>query len=137
MNAQAGRFQDRAQIGDRGAFAVGAGDMNDRRQSPFGMIELREQPMHPLQAEIDAARMQSRQPRDQRIERGLRSGGRRVHACGAAGAVSGAMTTGAASETCGTGLGAFSRAGDFVNSRSSRPKVGRNSWRCTTMSIMP
>ena len=46
--------------------------------------------MHPLEAEIDALGMQRGQPRDQFAERRLRFGRRRVHACGAAGAASGA-----------------------------------------------
>jgi len=37
----------------------------------------------------------------------------------------------------GTGFDADSSAGDLVSSRHSRARVGRRSWRCTTMSIMP
>ena len=39
MHALAGGFQDRAQEGDGRALAVGAGDMDDRRQLALGMIE--------------------------------------------------------------------------------------------------
>ena len=69
MDAQARGFEDRAQIGDGGALAVGAGDMDHRRQLAFGMIEPRQQPVHAIEAEIDAPRMQRRQPRDQFTER--------------------------------------------------------------------
>ena len=69
VDAQARGFQDRAQIGDRRALAVGAGDMDDRRQFALGMIEPLQQPMHPLEIEIDALRMQRGQPRDQFAER--------------------------------------------------------------------
>ena len=34
-------------------------------------------------------------------------------------------------------IGAVSSAGDFVSRRQSRARVGRSSWRCTTMSTMP
>ena len=71
MDAQARRFQDRAQISDRRALAVGAGDVDHRRQLALGMIEPLQQPVHPIQAEIDALRMQRRQPRDQFFERTL------------------------------------------------------------------
>ena len=69
VDAQARRFQDRAQIGDRRTLAIGAGDMDHRRQFAFGMIEPLQQPLHPLEAEIDAAGMQRGQPRDQFAER--------------------------------------------------------------------
>ena len=71
------------------------------------------------------------------VERRPRSGGGRVHACGAAGAVSGADTIWAGSDTSGAAFGAVSSAGDLVSRRQSRAKVGRSSWRCTTMSTMP
>ena len=101
--------------------------MNDRRQPAFGMIELSQQMMHPIQTEIDPAWMQARQPRDQVVERRLSSGGRGIHACGAAGAASGAGMTDAASDTCGAGFGVLSSAGDLVNNRHSRANVGRSS----------
>jgi hypothetical protein len=46
MRAQAGRFGDGAQKGAGGAFAIGAGDMNHRRQRAFGMAQ-------PLEADRD------------------------------------------------------------------------------------
>ena len=80
VDAQARGFQDRPQIGDGRALAVGAGDMNHRRQLALGMIQPLQQPMHPLEIEIDAFGMQGGQPRDQFTERLRRFGGRRVHA---------------------------------------------------------
>ena len=73
-------FQDRAQVGDRRTFAVSAGDVDDRRQLPFGMIEPIQQAMHALEGQVDALGMQLRQPRDHFVERRWRFGGRRVHA---------------------------------------------------------
>ena len=136
VDAQACCFERRAQIGDRRAFAVGARDMDHRRQLGFRMIEPRQQAVHAIEAEIDALRMQGRQPRDQFTERpGI--GGRQVHAWGAAGTASGVGTICAGSTTCGEGFEAASSAGDLVRIRHSRASVGRISWRCTTMSIMP
>ena len=136
MHAQAGGLEDRAQVRDGRTLAVGARDMDHRRQRGFRMIEPRQQAVHAIEAEIDALRMQGRQPRDQFTER-LGFGGRQVHAWGAAGTASGAETIWAGSVTCGEGFEAASSAGDLVKSRHSRASVGRISWRCTTMSIMP
>ena len=47
MNAKARRLQQRAQISHRRALAVGAGDMDHRRQLAFGMAE-------PFQQALDA-----------------------------------------------------------------------------------
>ena len=58
MDPQACGFQNRAQIRDRRTLAVGAGDMNDRWQLAFGVTEPFQQPMHPLQAEVDTLGMQ-------------------------------------------------------------------------------
>ncbi len=43
VHAPAGRLADRAQEGAGAALAVGAGDMDHRRQAPLGMAELGEQ----------------------------------------------------------------------------------------------
>src|ERR1700730_2010976 len=137
MNAQARGFQNRAQIRDRRTLAIGAGDVNDRRQLAFGMFEPLQQPQHPLQAQIDTPGMQRGQPRDQFVERRRLLGRGRVHAWGAAGATSAPNTIWAGVVTCGAGFGAVSSAGDFVSNRQSRASVGRRSWRCTTMSTMP
>ena len=136
MNAQARRFQNRAQIGDGRTLAISAGDMDHRRQFAFGMIEPLQQALHAVETEIDLVRMQSGQPRDQFAQRLMQWGRGSVHALGAAGALSAADTICAALTTL-AGFGAVSTAGDLVRSRHSRAKVGRMSWRCTTMSTMP
>ena len=69
MDSQARRFQDRAQIGERRTLAIGAGDVDHRRQLTFGMIEPLQQKLHAIEAEIDPLGMQRGQPRDQPIER--------------------------------------------------------------------
>ena len=69
VHALAGRFQDRAQEGDGGALAVGAGDMDHRRQLALGMIERGEQPLDAIERQIDALGMQRGQPRDDRVNR--------------------------------------------------------------------
>ena len=69
VDAQTRRFQRRAQIGDRRTLAVGAGDMDHRRQFSLGMVEPFEQPVDAIEVEIDAARMQGRDPRDHFAER--------------------------------------------------------------------
>ncbi len=69
VDAQARRFQNRPQVSDRRALAVGAGDVNNRRQLALGMAEPHQQPVHPLEIEIDAFGVQGGQPRDQFAER--------------------------------------------------------------------
>src|SRR4051794_38934528 len=134
VNTQTSRFQDRAQIGDGRSLAVGAGDVDHARQLAFGMTQPLQQPMYPLQVQIDGFRMQRRQPRDQVAKRRHWSGRGRVHACGAADTTSAVDAIGA---WVAAGFGAVSIAGDFMSRRQSRARVGRRSWRCTTMSIMP
>ena len=58
VDAQVGGFQNRAQIRDGRTLAIGAGDVNHRRQLAFGMIDQLQQPLHPLEIEIDTPRMQ-------------------------------------------------------------------------------
>ena len=127
VNPQARSLQDRAQIGDRRPLAVGAGDMDHRRYFFLGILQPRQHPVHAIEAEVDTLRVQRGQPRDHIAERILRSGSRRVHAWGAAGAVSGAMTICAGSDTSGAGFGVASSAGDLVRMRQSRANVGRRS----------
>ena len=69
MDSQARRFQDRAQICERRTLAIGAGDVDHRRQLAFGMIEPIQQKLYAVEAEIDPLGMQRGQPRDQPIER--------------------------------------------------------------------
>ena len=64
MHALPRRLRHRPQEGAGAALAVGAGDMHHRRQAALGMIELRQQLVQPIQAEIDQPRMQAVQPRD-------------------------------------------------------------------------
>ena len=90
VNAQLRGFQNRPQIRDRRTLAIGAGDVNHRRQLAFGMFEPLQQKLHPLQTQIDAIGMQRRQPRDQFAERLIAFGRWCVHAWGAAGATSAA-----------------------------------------------
>ncbi len=70
MHALAGGFQDRAQEGDGGALAVGAGDVDHRRQLAFGMIERGKQALHAIERQIDALGMQRGQPRDDGVDGG-------------------------------------------------------------------
>src|SRR3954454_7556668 len=137
VDAQAGGLQRRAQISERRALAIGTGDVDHRRQLALGVTEPLEQAVHPLQPEIDAFLMQGRQPPNQSAERRLCAVRGSVHACGAAGAVSGADTICAGLTTGCTGCDAASSAAALVKRRQSRARVGRNSWRCTTMSTMP
>ena len=126
VDAQAGGFEHRAQIGDRRALAIGAGDMDHRRQLALGMVELREQPVHALKPERDPARVQRGEPRDQLVERRAWLGGEIVHAVGATVGASAASTVLAGGGSCGAGLGC-STAGDLVSRRQSRARVGRRS----------
>ena len=57
VHAFAGRFEDGARKRDGRALAVGAGDVNERRQAAFGMIERREQALDSAERQIDAPRM--------------------------------------------------------------------------------
>ena len=63
MHALAGRFENRAHERDGRALAVGAGDMDHRRQTAFGMTERREQALDAAERQIDPLRMQRQQPR--------------------------------------------------------------------------
>ena len=64
MHALAVRFEHRAHEGDHRTFAVGAGDMDHRRQLALGVAELRQDARHPVKREIDQPGMQRLQPRD-------------------------------------------------------------------------
>src|ERR1700733_6572735 len=103
--------------------------MNDRRQFAFGMI----QPLQPLQTKVDTLGVKLGQPGDQIAVRQRKP----THADGAAGTISEAAGIVAGVATGASGLVALSGAGDLVNRRQSRASVGRNSWRCTTISTMP
>ena len=68
VHAQAGRFQDRAHERDGRALAVGAGDMDDRRQLALGMVERGQNPPHAIERQIDQLGMQRGEPRDDGID---------------------------------------------------------------------
>ena len=70
VDAQAARFQDRAQEGDGRALAVGAGDVDHRRQPLLRMAERVENVSHPIERKIDQLRMQRGEPRDDGINQG-------------------------------------------------------------------
>ena len=70
VHALARGFQDRAQERDGRALAVGAGDMDHRRQFALGMIERGEQPLHAIERQVDALGMQRDQPRDDGVDGG-------------------------------------------------------------------
>ena len=123
MHAFARRFEDGAHEGDGRALAIGAGDMDHRRQMPLRMIERVKHPLDAIEREIDALGMQRQKPRQHGVDR--RRFGRPV-----------------AHVVAGSGAGRLTRcparsAGALVKSRHSLAMVARNSWRCTTMSTMP
>ena len=119
MHALFRRLEDGAHEGDGRTFAVGAGDMNHRRQLPLGMAERRQEPLDAIEREVDPLRMQRQQPRMNRADR-AGAGTRRGHA------------------GAGRLIRAFAApAGALVNSRQRRAMVARKSRRCTTMSTMP
>ena len=124
MDAKACGFQDRAQVGNRRALAVGAGDMNDRRQLALGMVKPLQQQLHALQTEVDAPGMQLRKAGDQVAVRHRRD---TVHADGAAGAISAGEGIVAGIATGAAGFDALTIAGDLVRIRQSRASVGRSS----------
>ena len=127
MHPKSSGLEDRAQVGDCRAFAVGAGDMNDRRQPAFGMIEPFQDAPHPVEREIDLFRMKLRQPRDVVVKR-RPLGQSSDHAGGAdddAASTTGIGSAGASKSD--DGFGAASIAGVLVSSRHSRASIGRNS----------
>ena len=73
MNRQTGRLRDRTDEGRRAAFAVGAGDMDHRRQAAFRIAELFEQCCEPSKAQIDQNRIAGLQAVENRIGRAHQS----------------------------------------------------------------
>ena len=53
VNSFAGGFERRAHERDGGTFAVGAGYMNGRRQSPLRIVERAEEPLDAIEGKID------------------------------------------------------------------------------------
>jgi hypothetical protein len=64
MHAQVRRLQDRAHEGDGGAFAVGAGHVDDRRQAPLRVAKRGKDAPHPIKRKIDQLGMQRQQAFD-------------------------------------------------------------------------
>ena len=75
MDAQTCSFQHGAEEGLRGAFAIGARDMNHRRQFLFRVIQPLQDALHAIQAEINDLRMQREKPRQNGITDSHGSGG--------------------------------------------------------------
>ena len=101
MHALAGGLQDRAHEGDGRALAVGAGDVDHRRQVPLGMAERGEQPLDAVERQVDALGMQRQ--RAARRSRRPAASWRSAHACAGTG-------------NCGSAPG----AGALVSSRTDR-----------------
>ena len=113
MDAIAGRLEEGAQKGKGRALAVGAGDMDDRRQMLVRTAECREQPLYPLERQIDEPDMERLQPLENDIA------GQRPNSMPAA------------PKDGGTG------APCRVRRSRSRASVALSSRRGTTMSTMP
>jgi hypothetical protein len=101
-------FEDGAHERHGRTLAVGAGDMDHRRQMPLGMAERRQQPFDAAEGKIDSLRMKRQEPRLQIGQRASR-GRRGIHA--GAGKLR-------------LGVGAF--AGAFSRTRQSRAMVERS-----------
>ena len=69
MHALAERLGDGAGEGEERAFAVGAGDMQHRRQLLLRMTERGKQPLDAPERQVDRLRMQLFQPLQQRVAR--------------------------------------------------------------------
>ena len=70
MHGEPRRLEDRAHERDGRALAVGAGDMDHRRQPPLRIAERGQNAPHPLKRQIDALGMQLREPRDNGVDCG-------------------------------------------------------------------
>ena len=80
VDALAGRLQHRAHEGDGGALAVGAADVDHRRDAVLRPAELLQQGLDPLQREVDLLGME----RGQALQDGVgRRGGLQLHAAAA------------------------------------------------------
>ena len=137
MHALPRGLEDRAHERDGRALAVGAGNVDHRRQAPFRMAERGEEALDAAEREIDAFRVQRQQSREDGLPAllpGLVRGG-------GAGASTAAQRAhaGAGRLKCGCGRPAAGAAavGAFISSWQSRAMVALRSWRCTTMSTMP
>ena len=93
MHRMAARFQHGAGEGADRTFAVGAGDVNDRRQFAFGMAEIGQQPQDPIQHQVDLLGMECQKPFENCVALGdahearpLGAGARNALTCTTAGA---------------------------------------------------
>ena len=64
MHALSRSLKNRTQEGDRRAFAICTGNMNDRWQFFFGMIKRREETLQAIKRQVDALGVQRCQTRD-------------------------------------------------------------------------
>ena len=67
VDAGAAGLEAGAQRGDDRALAVGAGDVDDRRQPALGMAERGEEPLDAAEREVDDLGVQRRQPVEDRV----------------------------------------------------------------------
>ena len=113
MHAMSARFEAGAQCGYRRSLAIGAGDVDDRRQPVLRITERRKQPLDAAERQIDQFRVQPAKPLEYPVTL------RRGHE------VSGIIGT-----TVVGGCGSH-------RSPRKRPNVARSSARGTTRSTMP
>ncbi len=71
VHAVSGTLQHRAQESADRTFSVGARDMDDRRNVAFRMAQDAEQPLHPVEHQIDPLRVQIKQPFQDGIAAGI------------------------------------------------------------------
>ncbi|MNC74597.1 hypothetical protein D3C75_1259790 [compost metagenome] len=70
MDAQTRRLGDGPDQGDGRALAVGAGDMDHRRQLVLRIAQRRTKGPHPLQRQVDALRMAGQKTLRDRVHQG-------------------------------------------------------------------
>ena len=68
MHALSRGLKNRTQEGDRRAFAICAGNMNDRWQFFFGMIKRRKETLQAIKRQVDALGVQRCQTRDDGVK---------------------------------------------------------------------
>ena len=68
LGTQTGGLADGAREGTGTTLAVGAGHMQHRRQSPFGMAKLVQEHPQPRHVEVDRARVEAQQPLQHAID---------------------------------------------------------------------
>ncbi len=111
MHVASPRFQHRAQEGDGRALAVGAADVNDRRQTPLRVTEPLQKPHHAIERQVDPLGVKRKQPGNDGVDRGHELVFRGALAHAGAGAGSAAASVG---------------AGVLVSTRHNRASVGRS-----------